>query len=273
MELGLHGLNTHGVIAPDDVLRLARLSEELGYRSWWTSDHVVQPAGSVDPMLDSLVHLAFVAAATTTLELATGVLILPQRDPRVLAKQAASLDVLSGGRLRLGVGVGWEETELRALGVSPRRRGRLTDEHLDAMEALWAAEPTPYTGSTVSFAGVDALPKPVRPHGPHLVVGGHSPAAFRRALTRAHGWYGVGVSTDLEQHLAGLRAAAAEVDRPERLGRLEISFMHWGDEPITPDLARRYADLGVDRLVLYPLPLANATDVATFLEQHADLAR
>jgi probable F420-dependent oxidoreductase len=280
MELGVMGLNAKATLGPVETARLARRAEELGYRSWWAGDHIVLPSPRVpdapmeptDPILDPLVHLAYVAAVTERLELGTGIVILPQRNPLVLAKQVASLDVLSGGRLLLGVGAGYLEPEMTAVGVPMSERGGRTDEYLDAMRALWTQPAPSYQGRYVAFDGVDAHPRPVQKDGPRIVIGGHSPAAFRRAVARGHGWFGNGDGPDdLVVHLAGLEKAAAEVERPARLGRLEITFLQLS--PVDADTARRYADLGVDRLVVYPLPLENPADVTTFLERHADLPR
>ncbi|MEV0041632.1 LLM class F420-dependent oxidoreductase [Streptomyces sp. NPDC050804] len=278
MELGVTGLNAKATLGPAETVRLARLAEELGYRSWWAGEHVVLPSPRVpaapmeptDPILDPLVHLAYVAAVTERLELGTGIVILPQRNPLVLAKQVASLDVLSGGRLLLGVGAGYLEPEMTAVGVPYAERGRRTDEYLEAMRALWTRPAPSYQGRYVAFDGVDAHPRPVGEDGPRIVIGGHSPAAFRRAVVHGHGWFGNGDGPDdLVRHLAGLRKAAAEVERPERLGRLEIAFTQLS--PVDADTARRYADLGVDRLVVYPLPLEDPAEVAAFLERHAEL--
>jgi probable F420-dependent oxidoreductase len=274
MELGVSGLNAKATLGPTTTVRLARLAEDLGYASWWAGDHVVLPSPRVpespmeptDPILDPLVHLSYVAAVTQRLELGTGIVILPQRNPVVLAKQAASLDVLSGGRLLLGVGAGYLEPEMRAVGVAMSDRGRRTDEYLDAMTALWTDPAPAYQGRFVAFRDVDAHPRPTRPR---IVIGGHSPAAFRRAVARGHGWFGNGTLDDLPRHLAGLRQAANEVERPERLGRLEISYMQLDPVAVEPRSADRYADLGVDRLVIYPLPLEDPSDVARFLERHA----
>jgi probable F420-dependent oxidoreductase len=277
MELGVHGLNGKASLDPAETIRLARRAEELGYRSWWAAEHVVLPSPPVppvpmnptDPILDPLVHLAYVGAVTQRLELATGIVILPQRNPLVLAKQVASLDVLSGGRLLLGVGAGWLEPEMTAVGVPMSERGGRTDEYLDAMRALWTQPAPSYQGRYVAFEHVDAHPRPVRPDGPRIVIGGHSPAAFRRAVARGHGWFGNGDSPDdLAGHLAGLEKAAAEVERPVRLGRLEINFTQL--LPVDAATARRYADLGVDRLVVFAM---RADDPAAFLERHADLPR
>jgi len=279
MKLGVSGLNAKATLGPTEAVRLARLAEDLGYTSWWAGEHVVLPSPRVatspmeptDPILDPLVHLAYVAAVTQRLELGTGIVILPQRNPLVLAKQAASLDVLSGGRLLLGVGAGYLEPEMRAVGVPMSERGRRTDEYIDAMTALWIDPAPAYQGQYVAFRDVDAHPRPARPGGPRIVVGGHSPAAFRRAVARGHGWFGNGTLDDLPRHLAGLRRAASEVERPERLGRLEISYLPLDPVAVDPSSAERYAALGVDNLVVYPLPLEDPADVARFLERHAGL--
>lgn len=280
MELGVYGLSAKATLGPADTARLARRAEQLGYRSWWVGDHVVLPSPRVpespmapeDPILDPLLHLSYVAALTERMELGTGILILPQRNPLVLAKQAASLDVLSGGRLLLGVAPGYLEPELAALGVTLAERGGRTDEYLDAMRQLWS-EPAPeFHGKYVDFANLVAYPRPVQPGGPRIVVGGHSPAAYRRAVAKGHGWIGSGGDpADLQQHLDGLAKAAREAERPEWLGRLEIIFMQINPVEVQPDVALRYAELGVDRLLVYPLPLEAPADVEVFLEQHAEL--
>ena len=300
MRLGVNGLSALSDPGPGPTLRLARLAEQLGYTSWWVGDHVVLPSprtpessmDPTDPILDPLVHLAYVAAITDRLEIGTGIIILPQRNPPVLAKQVASLDVLSGGRLMLGVAAGYSEPEMTAVGVPFSERGARVDEYLDAMISLWRDPAPNYAGRYVSFGGVDAHPRPVRKSGPRIVVGGHTPAAYRRAVAKAHGWYGNGSSPDdLAQNLAGLKRAAAEVERPAHLGRLEINFLPLA-EAVDVDSARRYEDLGVDRLVLFPalaqrlagaplyrivagrrpsaLPVPDADQVAVFLERHAE---
>lgn len=279
MELGVQGLNAKAVLGPRDTVRLARLAEELGYTSWWAGEHVVLPSprtpdspmAATDPILDPLVHLSFVAAVTTRIQLGTGIVILPQRNPLVLAKQVASLDALSGGRFMLGVGAGYLEPELAAVGVDLATRGSRTDEYLDAMTSLWH-DPTPaFHGRHVSFEKVDAHP---RPENVRIVVGGHSPAAFRRAVSRAHGWFGNGGGPDdLTRHLKGLAQASNEVDRPAGLGRLEINYMQLDPVRLDSTAVERYAELGVDRLVVYPLPLEDPDEVARFLEHHAEVVR
>ncbi len=280
MELGVYGLNAKGVLGPSDTVRLARRAERLGYGSWWVGEHVVLPSPRVpdspmapsDPILDPLVHLTLVAGVTERLELGTGILVLPQRNPVVLAKQVASLDLLSGGRLLLGVAPGYLEAEMTAVGVGLSERGRRTDEYLDAMAALWAQPAQAFRGEHAAFDRVDAYPKPVQVGGPRIVIGGHSRAAYRRAVARGHGWIGNGSSpNDLVGHLDGLKKAAKAVRRPSRLGRLEINFIQLDPVEVTPEAARRYAGLGVDRLLVYPLPLDSTDETLAFLEHHADL--
>src|SRR2546423_1068288 len=174
----------------------------------------------MDPLLGS----GGAAAHTSTIRLATGMVILPQRNPVVLAKQVASLDVLSNGRVVLGVGVGYLEPEFRAIGADFEHRGAVTDEYLTAMHSLWYDEHPAFHGRFADFAGVDAHPRPVQQPIP-IVVGGHTAAAYRRAVASGHGWYGFALTPETAAPaLDKLRAAASEVDRPEELGELEITI-------------------------------------------------
>jgi len=278
VRIGVFGLNSFRSTAPETGLELARLAEDLGYDSLWAGEHVVLPSPRVapapmeptDPILDPLVWLGFVAAATSRVLLGTGIIILPQRHPLVLAKQAASLDVLSGGRLLLGVGAGYLEPELSAIGVPMAERGSRTDEHLDVMRALWT-EPGPvsFHGRYTNIGGIDAHPRPVQAGGPRIVVGGRSEGAHRRAIARGHGWYGFlhTVEAAAEQ-LAGLERAAASTPRPAHLVRLEVSVTPAGH--VDADRVRAFADLGVDRLILSAGDRP-ADEVAVYLRQHAEL--
>ena len=248
------------------------LPRNVGCDSIWAGEHVVVPSPRVapspmeatDPIVDPLVHLAFVAAATERVLLATGIIILPQRNPLVLAKQAASLDVLSRGRLLLGIGAGYLEPEMTAVGVAMADRGARTDDYLAAMRALWSRPgPVEYHGRFADFGGVDAHPRPVQPDGPRIVVGGHTPAAFRRAVRHGHGWYGFGLTADdVARCLDGLDAAARDVDRPSELGNLEIT--------VTPrhrlDAAMLDAFAGVDRVVINTAGAASPAAVENRLE-------
>jgi probable F420-dependent oxidoreductase len=191
------------------------------------------------------------AALTSRVRLAIGVIVLPQRQPVLLAKQLASIDVLSGGRLIVGVGVGYVEAELRALGASLADRGARTDEHLAAMRVLWDEAPPSFDGHFVKFDGVLQRPRPVqRPHPP-IVVGGHSPSALRRAVQAGNGWYGWDLDVaQTARALDDLRESSRRYQRPAELGELEITIT----PPGVPDLvtAQRYAALGVHRLAIQP---------------------
>ncbi|MGH8986179.1 MAG: TIGR03619 family F420-dependent LLM class oxidoreductase, partial [Acidimicrobiia bacterium] len=170
MLLGLVHINMGSMSRPDDVVAAARTAEAAGFDSVWAGEHIALPDPQVppspmaprDPALDSLLALTWAAAHTTMIRLATGIVILPQRNPLVLAKEVATLDVLSGGRVMLGVGAGYLEPEFRALGANFEERGTVTNEYLGALEHLWYDEHPEYHGRFVDFAGIDAHPRPVQ---------------------------------------------------------------------------------------------------------------
>ncbi len=264
MQLGLFSINMGPCAQPEGLAETAAAAEAAGFESVWAGEHVVLPDPQVPPSpmapqdsaLDPLLALTWAAASTSTVRLATGIVIVPQRNPVVLAKQVASLDVLSGGRVTLGIGVGYLEPEFRAIGANYDERGAVTDEYLAAMTSLWYDEHPEFHGRFADFAGVDAHPRPVQQPIP-IVVGGHSAPAYRRSVAGAQGWYGFAQRPeDTAASLAGLREAAGQVDRAESLGRLEISVTPRGR--LTAETASAFADLGVDRLVVMPRP---GTDV------------
>jgi len=249
MKFGLYGLHRDRNVDPGVLARRARLAEEAGFESLWVGDHIALPVGDGNPpRLEAMVALTYLAAVTSRVRLGVGLIVLPQRQPVLLAKQLTSLDVLSGGRLTVAVGAGYVEPELNAMGVALAERGARTDEYLAAMRALWAAE-TSFSGRFVSFAGVVQHPAPVqRPHPP-IVVGGHSAAAYRRAARHGSGWYGWGLDPGrTEEALRTLAESTGGEQRPAGLGELEITITPPG--PPDLDTARRYADAGVDRLII-----------------------
>jgi probable F420-dependent oxidoreductase len=216
---------------PDWIAPFAREAERLGFESLVLPEHVVLAVDSTSrypysksgrvPLPDDCVipdpldTLAYVAGVTTTLGLATGLLVLPLHNPLVLAKRAATVDRLSGGRLRLGVGLGWLREEIEAAGVDFATRGVRADEAIDAVRALWTADRergAHFEGRHFSFAGVQSFPRPVRPGGVPIDVGGTSPAAIRRAARRGDGWLSLGLRgdalTDALQRLAAETTAA-----------------------------------------------------------------
>jgi probable F420-dependent oxidoreductase len=261
MRVGLTFVNW---AAPESASAYAARAETLGFESLWTVEHVVVPSGYRStypysrsgrmaggaeefPSPDPLIWLAFAAAATTLIALATGILILPQRNPVVLAKEVATLDRLSGGRVILGIGVGWLREEFAALGVPFAGRGERTDEYVAAMRALWTQDLASFSGPTVSFHDVYLRPTPVRRPVP-IVIGGHSERAARRAGEIGDGFFPSGADT---QRLVELAALAREW--AERSGRdpaaLEITM---GARPRAEAVAA-VVSAGVDRLVL-PAP-------------------
>jgi len=218
-----------------------------------------------DPILDPLVALAFAAAHTKRIRLATGIIILPQRNPLVLAKQLASLDSVSGGRLVFGMGVGYLEPEMTAVGVPMERRGTRAVEYLEAMRALWEQERPSYEGEFVRFSGVDAHPRPVQRPLP-VVMAGHSAAAHRRAARHAHGWYGFMLKADeTAAQLDGLRAALAQAGRD--LAGFEVSVTPRGRTDAAT--VTEFGALGVSRLVLMPPGGASMDEVEAFVRAHA----
>lgn len=250
MNIGLYGLHRGANVDPDTLARRARLAEERGFESIWVGDHIALPPGADEQgRLEAVVALAHLAALTTTIKLAFGVLVLPQRQPVLLAKQLTSLDVLSRGRLIVGIGAGYVEEELTAMGVSLDSRGPRTDEYLAAIQAVWTDQP--FTGNFATFEGVVQRPLPQR--RPPIIVGGHSKAAMRRAIRSADGWYGVYLTPEEASHaLSDLRAATKIHDRPAHLGDLEITITP-PPGPVSPETADRYAALGVHRLTIQPL--------------------
>jgi probable F420-dependent oxidoreductase len=255
LALALFGLHRGSSADPDNLVRRARLAEEAGFEALWVGDHIALPSDAPDPAeqprLEALVAMAYLAAVTSRVRLGVGVIVLPQRQPVLLAKQLTSIDVLSGGRLTVGIGVGHLEAELAAFGVSLADRGARTDEYLAAMRTLWDEPARPFEGRFVSFTDVVERPRPVqRPHPP-IVIGGHSPAAYRRAILNGNGWYGWELDPDqTARALAELRATAGRHERRAGLGDLEITITPPGT--IDVDTARRYSDLGVHRLAVQP---------------------
>ncbi|MER7005370.1 LLM class F420-dependent oxidoreductase [Dactylosporangium sp. NPDC000555] len=260
MELKLGVMPSNGGADPATIARFVRLLEELGCESVWAVEHVVVPdeynssypydpsgrmsLGPHDDIPDPLHWLTFAAAHTTTLRLGTAMLILPEHNPVDLAKRLATVDVLSGGRLLAGIGVGWLREEYDALGVPFAERGARADEYLEAMRELWTGAPARYEGRFVSFGAVHSRPRPVRGTVP-IVVGGHSRAAVRRAARYGAGWYPLGVDGDAFAELcAALRDECRAAGRDP--GDVEITMRAPGKRGELETLRA----LGVARVVI-----------------------
>ena len=273
MKIGLCSANGGACTQPGVLGRVAEHAEAAGFESLWVSEHLVlsdprtppSPMNPEDPILEPVVSLAYAAARTTTLRLGTGVIVLPLRNPLVLAKELATLDVLSGGRVLFGIGVGYVEREFRALGVPFDHRGARTDEYLDAMHAIWTQEHPKFAGRFAAFDGVQAHPQPVqRPHPP-VVVGGWTPPALRRAAERGSGWYGWGLDHDETTYsLARLRTTLRSAERDPALGDLEITITPRGRVDLAA--AQRYAALGVHRLNLPVRSALGESELLRFID-------
>ena len=261
MKFGLMFANTGPFGLPDGLVHLAQTAESVGVESLWTVEHVVVPKGyqstypyskdgkmpgtDENPIPDPLVWLSYAAAVTTKINLATGIVILPQRHPLYIAKEAATLDQLSKGRLILGIGVGWLEEEFQSLGVPFERRAAITDESIEAMRELWKPGPSGHGGGYYDWGPVESNPKPVNGRVP-IVVGGHSKAAARRAARLGDGFFPARAD-GLELLIDEMRAECDRIGRDP--SEVEVST---GSLP-TPDEVKRLEDLGVTRFML-PLP-------------------
>jgi probable F420-dependent oxidoreductase len=247
------GSNPH----PERLVMVAREAETQGFHSVWVPDHVLRVFG---PILDPLTALSFVAGAAHRIGLGTNVLTVPYRHPLLLANEAASLDVLSGGRFVLGVGEGWNEEEFSALGISAHERGRRTEEALEAMRRLWAGGPATYEGDYYSFAGVTLGTSPITEGGPPILVGGYSDAALRRALRFGEKWGGFTDSPErIREVRERLKHLAEGAGRDPRELEILTTFRLRVPTPETKDLAERVAgelqqlqEAGVDLCVLPP---------------------
>lgn len=247
-----------------DSLELCRRAEAAGFESVWGGEHVILPdsiaskypytadgkipAEPETPIPDPLIWLAFAAAAAPTLTLGTCILIVPQRNPLILAKELATLDQLSGGRLELGLGVGWMKEEFDALGIDWARRGARNDEYIAAMRALWSGPHAEYHGDFVDFDPATCSPRPVNGSIP-VLVGGDSDAALRRAVGLADGYFpGEGDAARLGELLGRLRAMAEENDRDPN--SIEISAI-FGAQMADPAAGiEEMANLGVSRIMV-----------------------
>ncbi len=280
MIIGLNLPNYSSLGYRDAIVAIARTAEALGYTSLWTNDHVLLPTTRPEPygnVLESLTTLSYLAATTNRIQLGTGILVLPQRDPLLVAKQAATISHLSGGRLALAVGVGYIEEEYAYLRADFRNRGRLADEYIAAMRELFESDAPQFHGQHINYADVIFSPRP--PTRIPVFVGGGSPAALKRASTLGDGWYA------LRQSPEQVREAVAQIGRFGRKPQFEVSVrlvtrVGGGSANTDPETTlqgepeailhriEQYGEAGADRIVIE----LESTELDDFLRQLARFA-
>ena len=269
MKIGYSLSNNQGMEDIQGVIDLAARCEDLGFDSVWASEHVFNVSYVYDrigdkPYYEPLTVLTYVAAKTSTIGLGTSVLVLPYHNPIRLAKVAATLDVLSVGRMMLGVGVGVIEQELEAMGSPFAERGAITDETIAIMKELWTKEDPSYLGKYHSFSGMKFTPKPVqKPHIP-IIIGGTSKAAIRRAARSGAAWHPTALSPEvLAQGMEYLKEQAVTAGRDPSEVEVSVSAAigsthnhnrySLGEDPEEVlERAQKYQEMGVGRLVVSP---------------------
>ena len=263
MQVGYFSVGIGPTVDPEWVRTVATTAERLGFSTIWAPEHVVLleqyaskypyssgdfPAPTDTPIADPFTTLAYAAACTTRIRLATGICLVPEHNPLVLAKTVATVDRLSGGRFIFGVGVGWLAEEFEALGIPFERRGQRTREYIDVMRKLWTERSSSHQGEFVNFTNVLSYPKPVSDKGVPVWFGGESNPALRRVAEYGDGWIGFNLLPD---------QAAEKIKRIEEL--LKASGRNRSDvklavspytNPIKTDDLKRYRDAGVEEIAL-----------------------
>ncbi len=260
---------------------VARRAEEVGFATLWCGEHVVmvdEPRSrypysddgkiAVPPdadWLDPLLALSFAAACTRRITLATGILLLPEHNPLVVAKQAATLDALSGGRFALGIGVGWSAEEFAALGVPFARRGARTAEYVAAIREAWTEDAATFRGEFTHFERVRVNPKPVRDRKLPVIVGGTTDASLSRVAAIGDGWYGFNLwSAAIPQRLEVLAEQCRQHGRNPRDLSIAVSVSD-GE----PEMLAELAELGVTEFVIVAGPPAEPDDAADWVDSLA----
>ena len=284
MQLGLHALGIGAGADRAVIDAVAAGAERGGFATLWSGEHVVMVDRSVSrypysddgqiaipstaDWIDPLIGLSFAAATTSSIGIATGVLLLPEHNPVVVAKQAATLDSLSAGRLTLGVGIGWSREEFDALGVPFERRGARTKEYVAAMRTLWRNDVALFEGEFVEFDSVRVNPKPTDGRSIPIVLGGNSDVALRRVAAWGDGWYGFNLADVAEaaERIAFLGDQCAEHGRDRSELRVTVAL-----RDLRIDDVVALADLGVDELVIVEGPPEDsgaADDWVSALAEH-----
>jgi probable F420-dependent oxidoreductase len=282
MRIGLAAIGIGTGSRPGVLRETAKAADGGGFGTLWMGEHVVlfdrhdsrypyseggnfPIAGDVE-WLDPFVSLSFAAAVTRTIRLATGICLVPEHNPLILAKQVASLDRLSGGRFALGVGIGWMAEEFAALGVPFARRAQRTQEYIAVMRRVWSTNVTTFRGEFVRFSDVRSAPKPGGGRVP-VLLGGESRAALERAARYGDGWYGFNLGPDeAAEKIALLRGLLAAQGRDP--GTFEIVVAPF-TKRVTPDDLATYHARGVGEVVIVATPPEEDANVGTWVERLA----
>ncbi len=261
MKFGLVPI-TIGVAAPEQMITTAQAAEEAGFESVWTFEHVIVPvdyqskypydktgkmaAAPETPFVDPLIALTAIAAHTKTIRLATGVNIVAQTNPLLLAKQIASLDFFSGGRFMLGAGIGWLQEEFTAMGVPFERRGARFDDYMVAMQKVWSGDVVEHESDFLSWHGFKSYPLPVQKPSVPIIMGGRAGKIYQRIAKHGDGWFIPGAKPDeLPTMLTDLRAACEAEGRNYDEIQLTTIWAPRGGA----DSLKVLADLGIARVV------------------------
>ncbi|HZP45298.1 MAG TPA: LLM class F420-dependent oxidoreductase [Candidatus Binataceae bacterium] len=283
MKIGISGIGMGKGSRPGTLRLVAAHAERLGFNTLWAPEHVVLfdhyeshypysddgsflAASTVD-LTDPFVTLSYVAASTTRIRLATGICLVPEHNPLVLAKQIATLDALSGGRFALGVGIGWSWEEFAALGIPFERRAQRTCEYIEVMRKLWGEEKTSFAGEFVTFKDARCFPKPAQGARVPIIFGGESTPALRRVARYGTGWFSVKLTPDqLATKLAQLQTLLAENNR--KLADIELIVSPY-DAAVSREQLRRYAELGVNEIIPFVRMPSDERQIPAHLEQIA----
>ena len=283
MKVGLFALGIGAGARGGTILKTAESAERLGVSTLWVGEHVVlfdrqdskypYAASGEFPLpgdadwLDPFITLTYAAAVTKTIRLATGICLVPEHNPVVLAKEVASLDRLSGGRFALGVGIGWSAEEFAALGIPFVRRAQRTREYIEAMRRLWSNGAASFHGEFVNFDAAKSSPKPVQGAKLPIIFGGESGPALKRTADIGDGWFGFNVGPDEAAPLADrLRTMLKANGRDAR--DVEIILCPY-TKKITSDDLKKYAAAGVNELVILTTPPDDESQIGVWIERLA----
>ncbi len=263
-----------------DPAFMAKKAEELGFESLWYAEHPAVPVRSNSPFpatggeipwtyshfTDPYIALARASGATSTIKLGTGITLVPERNPLLLAKEIASLDLFSGGRFLFGIGTGWLREETEIMGGDFEHRWTQTREALEVMKELWTKDEAEYHGRYYDFAPVKSFPKPAQNPHPPIIIGGMARNVLRRVVAHADGWMPNRVSpAEVEESRARIDAMAAEIGRDPS----SITISIFGQAP-DHDVVQSYLNAGADRVVVRPEFVANDYEMGVQLERMAE---